>query len=108
MTYAAARARGFGDFDLSCRVERFSDDVRCGERLGAGAGAEITAGAGDTQPGDAHGEQRTYRNVHAIGACGIMRIGSGHRVVGKRQISRVAGERAEMIETGHERKAAGT
>ena len=101
------RPRSFGDFDLPCCAERVCNTVQCGERLAPGAGAEIAACAGDAQPGYTGGEYWSDRFIDAVGADGIMRVGSGHRVIRKRQIGGVACEWAEVIEAGYEREAAG-
>ena len=56
------------------------------------------------KPADVLRQQRAHRLDRARAARGIVGVGTLHRVIGQREIADTARERAEMIETRHERK----
>jgi hypothetical protein len=82
--------RGLRNLDLPGHAKDFGNRIQCGQRLGTGSGAEVAAGTGDAQSGDAR--RQVGGLVDAVGARWVVRVGTGHRVVGKRQIGSVAGE----------------
>ena len=102
-----AGARGLGNFDRAGRTERAGDARDGFDRLGKHVLLEIAAGDRDPQRPDVLRQQRHHRFGGARGARRILRIGSLHRVIGQREIARVARERAEMVEACDKGKRAG-
>ena len=101
---SGARPRGFRNLDLVVDVERGGDAGERGLRLWKQAVAEIATGDGDAQTvGTARDElgDRLDRILERNRIVGIMAL---HGVVGERQIAGAACERADVIETRHERK----
>ena len=103
----SAGAGGLGDFHVGGYSKSGADMAHRGRCLGHLHRAEIAASAGNAKALDALVQQRGRGFGGAGGTERVLGVVALHRVVGQCQIPDRTRQRAEVVQAGHEREAAG-